>query len=70
MEIDDLMSTFKVVALIEGSSDTELLGRGATLPLARALYRAAVMAYPKREIWLRHGARIIEHHAPGAAPSL
>ena len=50
--------SYKFVA-IDGAHD-ELLGRGATLILARALYRAAIAVYPSRDIELRRGARIVE----------
>ena len=42
--------------------DTEVLARLARLDLARPAYTAAVLKYPKRNIALRHGARIVEWH--------
>jgi hypothetical protein len=51
---------FKIV--MTDGADSEVLARAASLDLALAAYRAAVLKYPKRNIALRHGARIIEQH--------
>jgi hypothetical protein len=51
---------FKVV--MDDGPDTEVLGRVSHLELGFALFTAAVVKYPKRTIYLRHGARIIRKH--------
>jgi hypothetical protein len=51
---------FKIV--MDDGPNTEVLARLAHLDLAEPAYRAAVLKYPKRNIALRHGARIIERH--------
>jgi hypothetical protein len=49
---------FKII--MDDGPDTEVLARLAHLDLAGPAYRAAVLKHPKRNIALRHGARIIE----------
>jgi hypothetical protein len=51
---------FKIV--MDDGPNTEVLARLAHLDLAGPAYTAAVLKYPKRNIALRHGARIIERH--------
>jgi hypothetical protein len=51
---------FKIV--MDDGPHTEVLGRLADLELAAATRRAAVVRYPRRNIQLRHGARIIRRH--------
>jgi len=58
---------FKIV--MDDDPDTEVLARLAHLDLAGPAYTAAVLKYPKRNIALRHGARIIEQHL-GEPPPL
>jgi hypothetical protein len=47
---------------MDDGKDTEVLARIAHLDLAGPAYSAAVLRYPKRNVQLRHGARIIERH--------
>jgi hypothetical protein len=42
--------------------DSEVLGRLASLDLAGAAYMAAIAKYPKRDLALRQGARVIKRH--------
>jgi hypothetical protein len=51
---------FKIV--MDDGPNTEVLARLAHLDLAGSAYRAAVLKYPNRNVYLRHGARIIERH--------
>jgi len=39
-----------------------VLARAASLDVASAAYMAAVLKYPKRNLALRHGARIVKRH--------
>jgi hypothetical protein len=59
---------FKIV--MDDRPNTEVLARLAHLDLAGPAYRAAVLKYPNRNVYLRHGARIIERHdgEPPAPP--
>ena len=58
---------FKIV--MDDGPDTEVLARLAHLDLAGPAYRAAVLKYPKRNIAVRHGARIIERHEGEPPPA-
>jgi hypothetical protein len=58
---------FKIV--VDDGPNTEVLARLAHLDLAGPAYRAAVLKYPKRNIALRHGARIIERHEGEPPPA-
>ena len=58
MELESL--EFKVV--MDDAPDTEVLARAASLDIGSAAYMAAVLRYPKRNLALRHGARIIKRH--------
>lgn len=49
-------------------SNSEVLGRLAHLALATAAFWAAVAQFPKRNIDLRHGARIIRQHKGAPKP--
>jgi hypothetical protein len=51
---------FKVV--MADGADSEILARAAALDIAGSAYMASIAKYPKRNIQLRHGARIIERH--------
>jgi hypothetical protein len=55
---------------MDDGPNTEVLARLAHLDLAGPAYRAAVLKYPNRNVYLRHGARIIERHdgEPPRAP--
>jgi hypothetical protein len=48
--------------LMEDGRDTEVLGRLAHLNVATAAYMAAIARYPKSNIALHHGARIIKRN--------
>ena len=45
---------------MDDGPDTEVLARAASLDIASAAYMAAVLKHPKRNLALRHGARIIK----------
>jgi hypothetical protein len=66
MEHEDLQ--FKIV--MDDDDGSEVLARLCHRDLAGPAYRAAVLRYPKRNVQLRHGARIIERHdgEPPAPP--
>jgi hypothetical protein len=66
MELESI--EFKIV--MDDGPDTEVLARAASLDIASAAYRAAVLKHPKRDLALRHGARIIKRHdgAPNPEP--
>jgi hypothetical protein len=51
---------FKIV--MADGPDTEVLARLAHLDIGGSAYMASIAKYPKRNIQLRHGARIIERH--------
>ena len=53
---------------MDDAADTEVLARAASLDIASAAYMAAVLKYPKRNLALRHGARIIKRHEGEPAP--
>jgi hypothetical protein len=59
---------FKIV--MADGADSEILARAAALDIAGSAYMASIAKYPKRNIQLRHGARIIERHhgEPPPAP--
>jgi hypothetical protein len=57
---------FKIV--MDDGPDTEVLARLAHLDLAGPAFMAAVFKYPKRNIALRQGARIIKRHDGEPAP--
>ena len=59
---------YKIV--MDDGPNTEVLARLAHLDLAGPAFRAAVLKYPKRNVALRHGARIIDRHEgePPAGP--
>lgn len=48
--------------VMDDGPDTEVLGRARDLDFAAAVYMAAVAKYPKRNIQLRQGERIIKKH--------
>lgn len=58
MEIERL--EYKVV--LEAPPDTEILARTAHLDMATAAYLTALTRYPKRNVQLRHGARVVRQH--------
>jgi hypothetical protein len=58
MELECL--EYKIV--MEDGRDTEVLGRLANLHMATAAYMAAIARYPKRNITLRQGTRIIKRN--------
>ena len=66
MELESL--EYKIV--MENGPDTEVLGRLAHLDMVTAAYMAAIARYPKRNITLRHNARIIRrnHGQPKPEP--
>jgi hypothetical protein len=51
---------FKIV--MADGADSEILARAAALDIAGSAYMASIAKYPKRNIQLRHGARVIEQH--------
>ncbi len=51
---------FKIV--MDDGQDTEVLGRLAHLDLGAAAFMAAVARYPKKNVYLRQGARIIKQN--------
>jgi hypothetical protein len=64
METENLQ--YKIVM----NPDAEVLGRLAHLELANAVYQAALVKYPLRNVQLRQGAQIIKRHdgEPRPAP--
>ena len=56
MEVEKL--EYKVV--MNDGPDTELLGRVRDLEFGAALFVAAVTKYPNRNVYLRHGERVIK----------
>jgi hypothetical protein len=59
---------FKIV--MEDGSDLEVLARVSALDIASSAYVASIAKYPKRNVQLRHGARIIERHDGEPPPPL
>jgi hypothetical protein len=57
---------FKIV--MSGGKDTEVLARLSHLDLAGPAFMAAVFKYPNRNVYLRHGARIIKQNLGEPAP--
>jgi hypothetical protein len=64
MEHESLI--FKIV--MEDGPDLEILARVSALDVAGSAYMASIAKYPKRNIQLRHGARIIERHDGAPLP--
>jgi hypothetical protein len=54
--------------VMDDGADTEVLARIASLDIASAAYIAAVAKYPNRNVYLRHGARIIRQNLGEPAP--
>jgi ABC-type branched-subunit amino acid transport system substrate-binding protein len=63
MEHESLI--FKIV--MEDGPDLEVLARVSALDIADSAYMGSIAKYPKHNVQLRHGARIIERH-DGAPP--
>jgi hypothetical protein len=64
MELESL--EYRIV--MEDGRNTEVLGRLAHLGMATAAYMAAIARHPKRNIALRHGARIIKRYGGEPRP--
>ncbi len=60
--------SFEYKIVMEDGKDTKVLARLEHLDLAAPAYKAAVFKYPKRNIAMRHGERIIEQHVGEPRP--
>jgi hypothetical protein len=59
---------FEYNVVIDNGHESEVLGRLRDLEFAAAVYMAAVVKYPKRNIRLLQGERIIKRHDGEPAP--
>jgi hypothetical protein len=61
--IENLPYRIELWGEADGAAVERVLARAFSMPLARAIFRAARSEHPDRRITLRHGARVIADSA-------